>query len=340
VKHIKVYYSSSLWTKEKGSPGIPQRVNWKFEYNGTKCYIPTIYRFSEGVVFDILTIIDEKKLREFIDKYETTENIMTPLQRRCAEQEHPYQSIPINEIWINGTKVDAGYSSSSSLSIPWAEQGDELSLIRNAYSHILKDTSFACQRYCVPYPQAASKLQSLLRLLRLSKIKSIKLSTSSVHRFIPIELSFEASLKEGSKELCFKHPLTGEAHTLYFQSFELIEMPLQDNSSMYMLQALYEIEPALSKGQALQFNSSTQYMKAPVDRFSPASSIGIIGGAFGPTSIILSSKNTDNAINLGLHSLPLHHCLSVPEFRNKDSYTFILEGINAPYCEGKEYLFT
>lgn len=120
---MKVYYSSSLWSKGKGLWGWPQRTNWQFKYAGAKRCIPVIYRFSKGIVFDVITILDETKLREFSKKYEAIEETLTPLQQRCAKQEHPYQAIPISSICINGKQVEGGYSSSSSMSIPWGITG-------------------------------------------------------------------------------------------------------------------------------------------------------------------------------------------------------------------------
>ncbi|WP_454054895.1 hypothetical protein [Clostridium sp. Marseille-Q7071] len=62
---MKIYYNSSMWNRGKGICGLTQRVNWQFEFGGTKRYIPVIYRFSKGIVFDIITILDETKLHEF-----------------------------------------------------------------------------------------------------------------------------------------------------------------------------------------------------------------------------------------------------------------------------------
>jgi hypothetical protein len=70
---MKIYYNSSLWSKGKGLWGWPQRTNWQFEYAGAKRYIPAIYRFSEGIVFDVITILDEARLREFFEKHEAIE---------------------------------------------------------------------------------------------------------------------------------------------------------------------------------------------------------------------------------------------------------------------------
>ena len=96
----------------------------------------------------------------------------------------------------------------------------------------------------------------------------------------------------------------------------------------------------------LQFNSSIQYTE-PVeekfieDKFRPiaASSIGIIGGADGPTAIFISSAGGEKNIPRGLHGLPLHNCFSVPSFQKVDTSHFVLEGINIKKFDSREYNF-
>lgn len=341
---MKVYYNSSLWSKDKGLCGLPQRINWKFEYKEAKRCIPVIYHFPKGIVFDIITFLEEEKLCEFFKKYEAAEESLTQLQRRCAEQEHPYQTIPLKEIWINGKPVEGGYSSSSSMRIPWEPQNDEMTLVEKAYSSILKDTScFACERFCVPYPETHSKMQKLMRFLRLGRVNSLKFSTYPVQWFSPLDIDFEMSAEENEKELCFKHPVTGITHTLYFQRIEGTKVPFGTdiNRSIHTTHSMYEIDPALPQGDTLQFNSSIQYTEQPENDFSPTatSSIGIIGGACGPTSIFLSSTGEEKNLSCGLHGLPLYSCFSVPSFQQEDTVRFIIEGINTESYDSKEYSF-
>ncbi len=338
---MKVYYSSSLWGKDKGLPGLAQKLNWQFSYGGAKHCIPAIYRFSKGIVFDVLTFLDETKLRAYLGKYGAIEGKLTPLERRCAEQEHPYQAVHFKEIWLNGKRVENGYSSSSGISIPWARPDDELTLVRKAYSALLKETAcFACARFCVPYPETDAKMQKLRRLFRMERVKNLKLSTFPVQWFSPLDIHFEMSTQEKEKVVCFKHPRTGITHTLYFQNGELVELPLGADGKrrIYVGQLMYEIEPALPAGDKLTFNSSFRYTEPPEDKFSPtaASSIGIIGGADGPTSICVTN-NKEETIPRGLHGLPLHRCFSVPGFHQKDTLHFVLEGINREIYESKAF---
>ncbi len=345
VKQMKIYYNSSLWGKGKGLCGLPQRTNWQFEYGGTKRIIPAIYRFSQGIVFDVITILDEIKLREFFEKYEAIEEALTPLQRRCAEQEHPYQTVPIKEIWINGKRVENGYSSSSAMSIPWIKQDDELITVRKAYSSILNDTvCFGFERFCVPYPEIDSKIQKLLRFLGLNRVSQIKLCTYPVQEFFPLDIHFKILADEQEKEICFNHPVTGIEHRLYFQSVESVELPIlvDRNRSLYTMQSMYEIEPALPQGDTLQFDTSIQYTEQlSSGRFSPtsASAIGIIGGADGPTAIFSSSSGEGKKVSCGYHGLPLHSCFSVPSFQKEDTSRFVLEGINVKKYGNDEYNF-
>lgn len=312
-----------------------------------KRYIPVIYRFSKGIVFDVITIIDETELHKFFEKYEAIEETLTPLHKRCVEQEHPYQSVPISKIWINGKQVEDGYSSSGTISIPWVRKDDELIPVRKGYSFILKDTAcFACERFCVPYPPPGSKIQKLLRFLRLDRVNRIKLSTHPVKWFLPLDMHFEMSVDEKEKQLCFNHPVTGIKHTLYFQRAKSMELPIGGgkNRNFYIMQSMYEIEPALPQEDILQFGSSIRYTGIPEisdGKFSPAStsSIGIIGGADGPTSIFISSKVEEKNVPCGLHGLPLHSCYSVPSFQKEEISNFVLDGINTKDRDSKEYNF-
>lgn len=218
--------------------------------------------------------------------------------------------------------------------------------MRKAYSSILKDVvCFGCERYCVPYPPADSKFQKLLRFLRLDRVNRVKLSTYPMKRFFPLDIHFEMSVDEKQKEICFNHPVTGMKHTLYFQSPESMELPIDQNHNLYIMQSMYEIAPALPQGDTLQFGSSIQYTETPEisdDKFSPtsASSIGIIGGADGPTSIFMSSKGEGETVSCGLHGLPLHSCYSVPSFQKGETSNFILEGINTKDRNSEEYNFS
>ncbi len=140
------------------------------------------------------------------------------------------------------------------------------------------------------------------------------------------------SVNEKHKEICFNHPITGITHTLYFKSPELVEFPAGEGEkhSFYIMQSMYEIEPALPQGDTLEVGSSIQYTEIPEEEFSPTatSSFGIMGGTDGHTTIFVSKNGEEKTILCGLHKLPLHSCFSVPSFQKENTSHFVIEGVN------------
>ena len=125
-----------------------------------------------------------------------------------------------------------------------------------------------------------------------------------------------------------------------------MELPIKTggNRSLYITQLMYEMSPALPQGDTLQFGSSIQYtekLEMQDDKYRPvsAASIGIIGGADGPTAIYISSKSEKKTVPCGLHGLPLHICYSVPSFQKEDTAYFVLEGINIKDNDSREFNF-
>jgi hypothetical protein len=151
------------------------------------------------------------------------------------------------------------------------------------------------------------------------------------------------SAQESQKVVDIKHPITGITHALYLQNAELVKMPMgrDGNRCFYAMHSKYEIEPALPQGDTLLFNNSIQYTEPVQDRFGPtaAASIGIIGGADGPTAIFVSSTGKEKYAPRGLHGLPLHNCFTIPSFQKADYCRFVLEGINTHKCDEQEYIF-
>lgn len=92
-ENMKVRYDSGLWDRGMGIGGYPQRVNWEFDYAGATRIIPVIYRFSKGIVFDILTPLDENKLREYYGQYGDDDTKLSDEERSQAERDNPYQDI-------------------------------------------------------------------------------------------------------------------------------------------------------------------------------------------------------------------------------------------------------
>lgn len=120
---MNVYYDSSLWCvkesskKQAGECKCKQKINWAFDYLGQKCYVPYVYRFKKGIVFDVVTPISDESFSAYIEKSKTID-FSDEGQRRKLEEEHPYQPIHVYEIWINDEKIERRNGSSSNLYSP------------------------------------------------------------------------------------------------------------------------------------------------------------------------------------------------------------------------------
>ena len=329
---MKVYYSASLWDRPRGKAGTRQVLNWSFNHLGRKRIIPCVYRFSKGIVFDIITPLEEEELKAFAKRAEEiNEEELNKNQRRQLEQEHPYKEVSIAEIWINGEKVRGGYSGTGSIQMPFLRSSEELKSIKKAYKRNLGHTNcFACQRFCVPYPKEEKSRMGIRRKERGEIIRRLKLVTGEEQRFYPIEQEFQLSELDRKKEIKFKHPTTAIEHTLYFQIEESFELPEQAmlGEKFYATSATYEIAPPFNKKERLAFDSTLSYTRKATHAYAPqsASSIGIIGGASGPTSIFLARKGEE--LPKGPHGLILHTCFSKISTDKEEGAQFILQGIH------------
>ncbi|HBN83860.1 MAG TPA: Na+-transporting methylmalonyl-CoA/oxaloacetate decarboxylase subunit beta [Clostridiales bacterium] len=343
---MKIFFNSSLWSKGKGCHGSPQKANLQFEYSGTKRCIPIIYRFPRGIVFDVITILDESKLRTFYEKYEHIQNKMTSVQKRSMRQENPFQNISLQEIRINGKKTDDGFSSSSMMCIPWLKEDvNVLEDIKKEYAEYLKGRDcFAIERFCVRYPKSDSIFQKLLRFIWPEHVNRLHMTTEPHRHYDPLDITIHMSTRQKEEHnISFAHPLTGMEHTLYLQQLTPFELPLgnkETNTGFQIYQASYEISPPLSKGETLMFDNRLD-MVGDVSighkEQKQASAIGIIGGADGPTSIIVGKK--ENHVHCGKHGFPLSFCYSIPSDHRLDTVSFVIQGIERTEPKGKEYGF-
>lgn len=295
---MKVYYSSSLWcTKEHGKEECKrkQKINWVFDYLGQKRYVPYIYRFKKGIVFDVVTPISDESFSAYIEKSKTID-FSDEGQRRKLEEEHPYQAIHVHEIWINDEKVERRNGSSANLYSTLQYDDGMYGQFKKAYREILKDEMhFGIQRFCVPYPKATEGFGKFKRIKRGDVINSLKFETYQVEKRYPIEKSFKLSSEKPIYELEIEHPVTKEKYVLSFERGEEESWQMED-LQCYATSAAYEIKPNLKKGERLNFDSSINYTKKSRKKsvYEPEStcsaSVGIIGGADGPTVMFLAGK--------------------------------------------------
>ena len=67
---MQVYFDTSLWLSKKGRPcKVRQDTDAVFTEGGLTRCVPTVYCFKQGIVFDILTVVEEKEIAEYFEKY-------------------------------------------------------------------------------------------------------------------------------------------------------------------------------------------------------------------------------------------------------------------------------
>jgi len=72
---------------------------------------------------------------------------------------------------------------------------------------------------------------------------------------------------------------------------------------------------------------------------SVASSIGIIGGAHGPTAIFFTGGDVGRGKTTGMRGLPLHSCVSIPAFSENEPARFMIEGIDIQEHDSATFQF-
>ncbi len=293
---MKVYYKSSLWYtgenrgKKEAECRCKQKINWAFEHLGQKCYVPYIYRFKKGIVFDIITPVADEVFQAYIEKYNAID-LQDKHQRRQLEEERPYQTVDIAEIWINGESGDR-YSSSAKFYSPLENIDENYKKLKKAYREILKDEiHFFIERVCVPYPNIATGFQKLKRPKRGDVIYSLKIESHEVDRDYPLEKKFKLSATQPTYEMEIIHPVSKEKYRLSFEIGEQQCFKVEENQ-LHTTVASYEINPPIKNGDRLYFDNSLDYRSKSQCKYEPegARSIGIIGGADGPTAFFMTSK--------------------------------------------------
>ncbi|MGE5496367.1 MAG: hypothetical protein ACM3S4_13810 [Burkholderiales bacterium] len=162
----------------------------------------------------------------------------------------------------------------------------------------------------------------------------MRLSVSAMHWFYPLDIRFELPAESAGTQIEFANPATNQTHTLYVGKAETMKLPVTQgmSRSLHAALAAYEIDPELPEGSTLVFNSSIESDAAAgpgefmENEGRGAASIGIIGGADGPTAIFVGTKENRPR---GPHGLPLYLCFSQPSFTESAAYSFYIEGLSA-----------
>lgn len=307
----KVYFANGFCNRHNGrdKPGQEIPVNKTFTWGDKVWHVPAVYVCGKGLVVDLCAEISPNRLRAFLDKWMPRYEESRPLTPEEEEQQNAENPMTMDykpELTINGKKLRRrsgngfGWMPMSCRSVEeqetYNQQNREAVWLMEHYG-LDPELGWMFWRDSFPW---ATKTKPVL--------KTISLALSQE----PVPVPGPRFTVSGAGDAVpFIHPVTGEAHTLRVMEYEAREMDtshFQDEDkweypSHYTAMS-YVIEPELPResltvrdcGQGDNPRAKPQdtvlgasgIVNGPV----AACSVGIIGGADGPTVIILANGKT------------------------------------------------
>lgn len=312
----KVFYDGGYWTKNgKGRAGKEITLNSSFAWGEEIWHIPAIYSCSKGLVVDFCVEINPERMKAFLDKWMPVCEGDSILPRETQEELDKANPLSIDfrpHIFVNGKVVQAKHG----CGINWIPEScipDGTENPREAkqlITHYELDETKAWSFHRWSCPWATLKKPEIksfkLRLeRRLETINGIRFKNPTVGDVIT-----------------FTHPITNTEHKLTVMEYgkqeltskafahEEYEFPTHHTAMTYT------IEPELPNKnfQVRDCLDNDEPKRRPRKSYEPqasydACSIGIIGGADGPTAFIFSNgsgtKTVPHAALSALHFEPV-----------------------------------
>lgn len=293
----KVYFHGNFWghrTHERAGREIPVR-QW-FDWCGETWFIPAVYLCGKGLVIDLCKRVAADAIRSFIDKWnllsDDDEQELTHAQRMCIDAENP---------------LGADFS----VQIQWGRQ-----MLRSTYS---------CRASYIPFIAGdCSTAERLVEHYRLDPAFGWtfqRISLPWTTRRTPVLRPFRLTLEQGLTELpgpCFSasasgerveivHPANGAQYMLTVQSLEpqtikTWHQNLPDSYPDNFILMRYTLNPDLPD-DAFCVRDSQPGDTIAHSGSSDSASIGIIGGADGPTVIVLRDPSDHDHVHTACSSM-------------------------------------
>jgi len=296
----RVYFGEGIWhSGGKDKPGEEIPVNKQFVWNGNVFHIPSIYSCGKGLVIDFCVEVEPEKIKEFlekIEKYGDREDRWSDEIREEMHRTNPTDVDFMADVTVNGKALrqrnGSGFGWMPESLRPekggWANEPE----IEQMMEHYGLDRTRGWSFHRTSFSWAT---------LRKPTIKSLNLTIKARDVFMT---ALRFATPAAGESITITRPLTGEEYILTVQEIEDQEM---DGDRMNRLHhgeyefpthyktMTYTLSPDLPGNQFMvqDTKQSDQPRKKPQpngksgkDDFA-ATSIAIIGGADGPTSVFL-----------------------------------------------------
>lgn len=305
----KVYFDNGYWEprRNKAIPGTELCLNGRFIWGGEIWHIPSMYICGEGFVIDYCVEIEPQRVKSFIDRWNpllTNEENISDEVRRKIERENPLEVDFLSHYILNGKtvrqKTGSGLSYIPDYCLPGGvENPDETHTIIEHYG-LDPAKAWSFHRHSCPWAtvQKPKEIKSFsLRLERHPEtIQEIHFKNPSVGDVIT-----------------FTHPISGTEYQLKVLEYEQQQLPsdfFAHEEFEYPTNCTvmtYALEPPLLQATYTVCdcapNEQPKCMQKNPHEPNAAYSIGIIGGADGPTAIIMSSENCGSEVHTARSAL-------------------------------------
>lgn len=274
----KVFFHNKKYER----PGKEIPVNKSFARGEQTWFVPSAYACRDGLVIDFCVSADNGAVKNFINKWQRRGNHYTLEEQNEFERENPLNTECRLFAIINGRESRIRQSSLEHY-FPFSESSDYNSASPDFLNHYNLNTE-NCYAFLRAYFPWKTKLKP--------NIKSLKLRLEELPSALPAE---KFTVSKAGEKISLTNPFTNKKHELFITEFIKEEIHTFDDESYEFptkcTLTKFTLTPDLPN---TEFYLQDTAPNSPVKNKIPnAAAVGIIGGADGPTAIILKSDKSE-----------------------------------------------
>ncbi len=309
---MKVYFSGNFRGHVQGERAGKRIVlNRCFEWDGYPWRIPAVYSCSRGLVVDFCKQISLHKIRQYLEQCESRiqGKTMTADEVERMGSENPMSELLNCKALVNGRTVEG--MRTCSIWYPYrSEEGTGVELMNELLEeyHCDKEQGWQFVRMSLPWPYKRKPKKITLRLL-----------FEPYQMLYPCKLHFTKKVGDSEEQLIVCHPVTKKEYRFILGEMEAGVLP--DHAFQHrkgyefprhyaQLNYQYEAEQGHSEFMINDCNVGDRPRQIGSDEINPntngASSVGIIGGSFGPSAVFVPDSEKVCMIKKSLAISSLH----------------------------------
>lgn len=310
----EVYFDGDSFGKRKFSdrPGKEISLDARFTWNDEKWYVPAVYVFPKGIVVDFCVEIAPEREKAFIQKWEPLmlrEELLTREMHRQIDNENPLNIEFRPQLNINGKLLKTKFGTAISWiplnCLPEDEKNDNRA--KRVIKHYGLDETRVWSFHRRAFLWATAK-KPIIKSASL-KLKRDSVQIDGIHFTNP----------SVGDVITFVHPKYGTRHKLTVLEYERQELSAQHISDAeyefptHHTAMTYKLEPNIpNKNFQIRDCIDNDEPKRKSEKASATQSndeacaIGIIGGADGPTVMILACANNTSSSEVHTTFSALH----------------------------------